>query len=151
MNNRTGYGLRIVLGGYLAYLGIRMLIQTVNERPANMMFMGAMAVIFSVVGIAYVAYSLKKVWELRKEELKSQGDGESGTDLYQEEAAGVQEKEEKEVKSPAEDTEKISDEKTEKAPGPEAVPNEPAEANEPAEDQSGTQGTEEIENDYEEK
>ena len=107
MNNRTGYGLRIVLGGYLAYLGIRMLIQTVNERPANMMFMGAMAVIFSVVGIAYVAYSLKKVWELRKEELKSQGDGESGTDLYQEEAAGVQEKEEKEVKSPAEDTEKI--------------------------------------------
>ena len=71
MNNRTGYGLRIVLGGYLAYLGIRMLIQTVNERPANMMFMGAMAVIFSVVGIAYVAYSLKKVWELRKEELKS--------------------------------------------------------------------------------
>ena len=42
MNNRTGYGLRIVLGGYLAYLGIRMLIQTVSEKPANMMFMGAM-------------------------------------------------------------------------------------------------------------
>ena len=48
MNNKTGYGLRIVLGGYLAYLGIRMLIQTVSEKPANMMFMGAMAVIFSV-------------------------------------------------------------------------------------------------------
>lgn len=68
MNNRTGYGLRIVLGGYLAYLGIRMLIQTVSEKPANMMFMGAMAVLFTVVGIAYVAYSVKKALELKKAE-----------------------------------------------------------------------------------
>lgn len=67
MNNKMGYGLRTVLGGYLAYLGVRMLIQTVNNRPANMMFMGAMAVLFAVVGIAYAVYSLKKVWEVKKE------------------------------------------------------------------------------------
>ncbi len=72
MNNRTGYGLRIVLGGYLAYLGIRMLIQTVSEKPANMMFMGAMAVLFTVVGIAYVAYSVKKALELKKAEQESE-------------------------------------------------------------------------------
>ena len=72
MNNKTGYGLRTVLGGYLAYLGIRMLIQTINDRPANMMFMGVMAVLFAVVGIAYAVYSLKKVWEIyiRKKHLK---------------------------------------------------------------------------------
>ena len=80
MNNRTGYGLRIVLGGYLAYLGIRMLIQTVSEKPANMMFMGAMAVLFTVVGIAYVAYSVKKALELKKAEQETEPETETAVE-----------------------------------------------------------------------
>lgn len=132
MNNKTGYGLRIVLGGYLAYLGIRMLIQTINDRPANMMFMGAMAVLFAVVGIAYAVYSLKKVWEMRKEEMKSTEDDGSEPDIYQEEAA--EEEAKTEEKTSEASAEKVSDEKTEETP--EAV----------------SEGhTEEIENDYEEK
>lgn len=132
MNNKTGYGLRIVLGGYLAYLGIRMLIQTINDRPANMMFMGAMAVLFAVVGIAYAVYSLKKVWEMRKEEMKSPEDDGSESDIYQEEAA--EEEAKTEEKTSEASAEKVSDEKTEETP--EAV----------------SEGhIEEIENDYEEK
>ena len=80
MNNRTGYGLRIVLGGYLAYLGIRILIQTVNERPANMMFMGAIAVLFTMAGIAYAVYSVKKVWELKKAEKEPGPESEPAAD-----------------------------------------------------------------------
>lgn len=80
MNNRTGYGLRIVLGGYLAYLGIRMLIQTVSEKPANMMFMGAMAVLFTVVGIAYVAYSVKKALDLKKAEQEPEPETETAVE-----------------------------------------------------------------------
>ena len=132
MNNKTGYGLRIVLGGYLAYLGIRMLIQTINDRPANMMFMGVMAVLFAVVGIAYAVYSLKKVWEMRKEEMKSPEDDGSEPDIYQEEAS--EEEAKTEEKTSEVSAEKVSDEKTEETP--EAV----------------SEGhIEEIENDYEEK
>ena len=132
MNNKTGYGLRIVLGGYLAYLGIRMLIQTINDRPANMMFMGAMAVLFAVVGIAYAVYSLKKVWEMRKEEMKSTEDDGSESDIYQEEAA--EEEAKTEEKTSEVSAEKVSDEKTEETP-----------------DAVSEGHIEEIENDYEEK
>ena len=132
MNNKTGYGLRIVLGGYLAYLGIRMLIQTINDRPANMMFMGVMAVLFAVVGIAYAVYSLKKVWEMRKEEMKSPEDDGSESDIYQEEAA--EEEAKTEEKTSEVSAEKVSDEKTEETP-----------------DAVSEGRAEEIENDYEEK
>lgn len=101
MNNRTGYGLRIVLGGYLAYLGIRMLIQTVSEKPANMMFMGAMAVLFTVVGIAYVAYSVKKALELKKAEQEPEQESEPKPE---EEAV-----EQSEADGPAEDPEETQE------------------------------------------
>lgn len=101
MNNRTGYGLRIVLGGYLAYLGIRMLIQTVSEKPANMMFMGAMAVLFTVVGIAYVAYSVKKALELKKAEQETEQESEPKPE---EEAV-----EQSEADGPAEDPEETQE------------------------------------------
>ena len=38
MNKKAWYTFRIVLGGYLAWLGIRMLIEMVNEKPNNMVF-----------------------------------------------------------------------------------------------------------------
>ena len=107
MNNRTGYGLRIVLGGYLAYLGIRMLIQTVSEKPANMMFMGAMAVLFTVVGIAYVAYSVKKALELKKaeQETEQESEPEQETEPKPEEEAVEQ----SEADGPAEDPEETQE------------------------------------------
>ena len=71
MNKKAGYAFRIVLGGYLAYLGIRMLIEMADERPSNMVFMCVMASIFTVIGAGYAIYSLKKVWELRKEEMNA--------------------------------------------------------------------------------
>lgn len=74
MNKKAGYAFRIVLGGYLAWLGIRMLIQLYNERPSNMVFMGIMSVIFTVIGSGYAIYSLKKVLELKKEEMGMAGD-----------------------------------------------------------------------------
>ena len=38
MNKKAWYTFRIVLGGYLAWLGIRMLIEMVNEKPNNMVY-----------------------------------------------------------------------------------------------------------------
>ena len=33
MNKKSGYALRIVLGGYLTYLGIRILSEMIQQRP----------------------------------------------------------------------------------------------------------------------
>lgn len=57
MNKKAWYTFRIVLGGYLAWLGIRMLIEMVNEKPNNMVFMCVMSVIFILIdpsGCAYI-------------------------------------------------------------------------------------------------
>lgn len=68
MNKKAWYTFRIVLGGYLAWLGIRMLIEMVNEKPNNMVFMCAMSVIFILIGSAYAVYYVKKMFDLKKED-----------------------------------------------------------------------------------
>ncbi len=88
MNRKAGYAFRIVLGGYLAWIGIRMIMQMVNERPSNMVFMCVMGVIFVLIGAPYAIYSLKKVWDLRQDEI-----GGSGESVYEEEAISVSDEE----------------------------------------------------------
>lgn len=68
MNKKAWYTFRIVLGGYLAWLGIRMLIEMVNEKPNNMVFMCVMSVIFILIGLAYAIYYVKKMFDLKKED-----------------------------------------------------------------------------------
>ena len=68
MNKKGMYIFRVILGGYLGYLGINLLVQTTKEKPSNMIFMSAMGVLFIVVGLAYAIISMKRVFDLRKEE-----------------------------------------------------------------------------------
>lgn len=137
MKGKTGYAFRIVLGGYLVYLGIRMLIQMADERPSNMVFMSVMAVIFTVIGGGYAIYSLKKVWEIRKEEKGMAAAAEEET-----------EPEDADVRLNT-DVRPIDIRKADETPEEktEAVSEEPdGEMEQTAEEQE-----EEIENDYEEK
>lgn len=76
MNKKAAYALRIILGGYLAYLGVRILILMVREKPTNMIFMCVMSAVFIVVGGGYAVYCLKKLFDIRK--------GEKGTALSDE-------------------------------------------------------------------
>ena len=76
MNKKAAYALRIILGGYLAYLGVRILILMVREKPTDMIFMCAMSAVFIVVGGGYAVYCLKKLFDIRK--------GEKGTALSDE-------------------------------------------------------------------
>lgn len=64
MNKNTGYVLRIVLGGYLTWLGINILIQMLSEKPSNMIFISA-AVLFIVAGGSYAIYSLIKIFGVK--------------------------------------------------------------------------------------
>lgn len=72
MNGKGMYALRIVIGGYLVYLGLSLLIQMMNEKPENMALMSAMAVIFIIVGAVYAVLTLRKVLQVRKEEKEAE-------------------------------------------------------------------------------
>ena len=50
MNKNTGYVLRIVLGGYLVWLGISILTQALNEKPSNMTFICVAGGFFYCIG-----------------------------------------------------------------------------------------------------
>ena len=83
MNKKAAYALRLVLGAYLAYLGVKLIIQMVQERPTNMILMCALSVVFVIVGGGYAIYSLKKLLDIRKEErgtaVSDEPDEESGS------------------------------------------------------------------------
>ena len=64
MNKKSGYALRIVLGGYLTYLGIRILSQMIQQRPSNMTLMSVLAVVFILVGVAYAGNAICKTFEI---------------------------------------------------------------------------------------
>ena len=169
MNRKAGYAFRIVLGGYLAYIGIRILMQMIDKRPSNMVFMSVMAVIFAVIGSAYAIYSLKKVWDMRKEEMTdtdTEADEELAdvgvrpdTDVRPIDIKSLEEKpkekppEDPEEKPAGNEEEKPAGDPEEKPEGnPETKPVEnPEEKKKKKEENVTEEQEEEIENDYEEK
>lgn len=64
MNKKSGCALRIVLGGYLTYLGIRILSEMIQQRPSNMILMSVLAVVFILVGVAYAGNAICKTFEI---------------------------------------------------------------------------------------
>ena len=64
MNKKSGCALRIVLGGYLTYLGIRILSEMIQQRPSNMTLMSVLAVVFILVGVAYAGDAICKTFEI---------------------------------------------------------------------------------------
>ena len=64
MNKKSGYALRIVLGGYLTYLGIRILSEMIQQRPSNMTLMSVLAVVFILGGVAYAGNAICKTFEI---------------------------------------------------------------------------------------
>ena len=161
MNRKAGYAFRIVLGGYLAYIGIRILMQMIDKRPSNMVFMSVMAVIFAVIGSAYAIYSLKKVWDMRKEEMTdtdTKADEELAdvgvrpdTDVRPIDIKSLEEKpKEKPPEDPEEKPAGNEEEKPEGNPETKTVEN-PEERPVKKEENATEEQEEDIENDYEEK
>ena len=64
MNKKSGCALRIVLGGYLTYLGIRILSEMIQQRPSNMTLLSVLAVVFILVGVAYAGNAICKTFEI---------------------------------------------------------------------------------------
>lgn len=56
---------RIIGGGYLAYIGIRLIQDVSRSQPANAAFLICMGGVFAVIGVCFAGsalYSLYKVW-----------------------------------------------------------------------------------------
>lgn len=90
MNKKAWMAFRIVIGGYLAYLGVRLLLQIYKEGPSNGMAMGALAVVFILVGAGYAVMSLKSIWKNYWEE-QQDGEGyrESGMERKRKEISDI--------------------------------------------------------------
>lgn len=68
MNKKSGLVLRIILGGYLTFLGVSLFIQVIQIRPSDLVLKGIIAVIFVLVGGAYVFINIKSVYKMVKAE-----------------------------------------------------------------------------------
>ena len=65
MNQKSSYAFRLVLGGWLTYLGVSLLYQMYKERPSNMVLISVIAVVFVVVGAVCAIHSLLKILGVR--------------------------------------------------------------------------------------
>lgn len=68
MNNKSGHVIRIILGAYLVYLGVRILIQVIKTEPSNSEIMGVLSVLFAIIGGGYVIFSIRKFIKAYKSE-----------------------------------------------------------------------------------
>lgn len=69
MNNKSRDIIRIILGGWLVYLGIRILIQVIQNEPSDQMIMAVLAVLFIIIGGGYAAFSVRSFVRAVKSEM----------------------------------------------------------------------------------
>ena len=147
MDKKGMYIFRVILGGYLGYLGIKLLVQMSQEKPSNMILMSVMGALFVVVGVGYAIFSLKKVLDLRKGE-----ESDESPVATEDEEAEKEEKTQRRVNMQTVGTEQLSDDSAALKEGTDSEAEEqvPAEADQES-DGDDQETDEEIENDYEEK
>lgn len=151
-NNRTGNIFRIIAGAYLAYLGVQLVTQTVQQKPTNEIFNIVMGILFIVVGAWFAIGALRGILKEQKQEreksaqdtrLNSKSTGDSMIEAVEDTEEGSEtERIEKETEKTEERADKTAEIKEETAAVQEKEPDEEKKENEKAE---------ELETDYEEK
>lgn len=81
MNQKSSYAFRIVLGGWLVYLGGSLLYQMFKEKPSNMIVMCMIAAAFMIIGGIFAGASLKGLYDIRKGELPAVPEDAGNTDV----------------------------------------------------------------------
>lgn len=72
-NNRTSYIFRIVAGAYLAYLGVQLVTETLEQKPTNATFNIIMGVFFGVVGLWFAVGALIHMFKEQRQERAESG------------------------------------------------------------------------------
>ena len=60
MNEKNRVIFRVVAGGYLTYLGVDLLKNTISGKTDNPIMFGGFGAAFLVIGVGYLIYSLKR-------------------------------------------------------------------------------------------
>ena len=68
MNNKSGHIIRVILGVYLAYLGVRILMQVIKTESSNSGVMGVLSVLFILIGGGYAIFSIRNLIKVYKSE-----------------------------------------------------------------------------------
>lgn len=71
-HNRGRYILRVIMGGYLAFIGGNLIREMMIEKPSDMTFKIFMGVLFLIVGLGYTIWTIKNVVSEMKNEMEEQ-------------------------------------------------------------------------------
>lgn len=78
MNKQMMYTIRILLGGFLTFIGIRLLIQITDQRPTNTVPLGLFAGVVIIVGAVDALFSFRKLWLMLRPDDSASDAGEDG-------------------------------------------------------------------------
>lgn len=78
MNKQMMYTIRILLGGFLTFIGIRLLIQITDQRPTNTVPLGLFAGVVIIVGAVDALFSFRKLWLMLRPDDSAPDAGEAG-------------------------------------------------------------------------
>ena len=70
MNNRGQMLFRIIAGIYLAYQGVNLLTKVIRNKPDNYMLYAVFAIVFIVVGVVFLIWSVKLLVKSEKEDIE---------------------------------------------------------------------------------
>ena len=70
MNGKNRMLFRVIAGGYLAYLGIDLLKNTMSGQTDNPVMFGGFGGAFLILGVGYILYSLKRYKEREASEVE---------------------------------------------------------------------------------
>ena len=89
MNKQMTYTIRILLGGFLTFIGIRLLIQITDQRPTNTVPLGLFAGVVIIVGAVDALFSFRKLWLMLRPEDSAPDAGEDGKEYETQEQSAA--------------------------------------------------------------
>lgn len=84
MNGKTKQGIWLVVGAYLTYTGVQLVMDVSKEKPEGYIGFVVAGILFAVFGIGLVILSIKKMTEPEPEDDSLQEEEEADEDMQQE-------------------------------------------------------------------
>lgn len=82
MNKKSGLVLRLILGGYLVFLGVSVISQAMKTQPSDLVIKAFFGVLFIAVGGFYAFINIRRMFHLMEKESRSNS-GSSADDSTQ--------------------------------------------------------------------
>lgn len=111
MNSKSRSGLMIIAGGYLVYLGFKLMRDVINKDTGNFMLFMICAIFFMVVGALIAIYYVKNMLRLNAEETEAEEETETEGEIEEigadDDAEGIEAVTEEQANTKVSDDEKL--------------------------------------------